>query len=264
MKKAILALFVILILAIAGGVFYVVTNLDNIVKVAIEKYGSQTTKTDVKVDNVLIKLTEGSAAINGLTVGNPEGFSLPNAFSLGQIATDINIEKTNKELVAIDLINIEAPQVFYEINAERQGSLNVLKNNISTGGSTSASASDSNESQNAPIKLEIARFNLKNAKLHARIAPLNDKTYDLKLPPLQLTNLKGTPQQISQKILNSLIDHAKKEIKKQGLDKELDALKTKAKEQLDSEKAKMQEKAESRLNAEEEKVKDKLKGLLGN
>lgn len=266
MKKAILGVFVLLIIAVAGGVYYVVTNLDSIVKTAIEKYGSETAQTAVKVDNVLIKLTEGSASINGLTIANPDGFSLPYAFSLGQIATDIDVEKTTKDLVALELINVSAPQVFYEINADRQGSLNVLKDNLGAS-SVDASASDdspSESTQSAPIKLHIARFLLDDAKLHAKIAPLKDKTYNLKLPTLELTDLNGTPEQVSNQILSQLINHAKVEIQKQGLDKELDALKAKAQERADAEKAKLQKEADTKLKAEEEKAKDKLKGLLGN
>ena len=255
MKKAILGIFVILIIAVAGGVYYVVTNLDTIVKTAIEEYGSETTQTTVKVDNVLIKLTQGSASINGLTIANPDGFSLPYAFSLGKIATDIDVDKTTRELIAIELINISAPQIFYEINADRQGSLNVLKDNL--GASSSAPSSSSNSpsesTQSAPIKLHIARFLLEDAKLHAKVAPLKDKTYNLILPTLELTDLNGTPQQISKQILSQVIDHAKKEIQKQGLDKELNELKSKAQEQ-----------ANARLKAEEDKARDKLKGLLGN
>lgn len=254
MKKAILGIVVILILAIAGGVYYVVTNLDTIVKTAIEKYGSETTQTAVKVDNVLIKLTQGSAAINGLTIANPEGFSLPYAFSLGQIAIDIDVEKTSKELVAIELINVSAPQVFYEINTDRTGSLNVLKGNLQ-GGSSAPPTTDkapSNGSQNTTIQLSIARFLLEDAKLHAKIAPLKDKTYNLKLPTLELTDLNGTPEQISEQIVSQVIEHAKKEIQKQGLDKELKALKSKA-----------QNEANTRLKAEQDKARDKLKGLLG-
>ena len=254
MKKAILGIVVILILAIAGGVYYVVTNLDTIVKTAIEKYGSETTQTAVKVDNVLIKLTQGSAAINGLTIANPEGFSLPYAFSLGQIAIDIDVEKTSKELVAIELINVSAPQVFYEINTDRKGSLNVLKGNLQGGSSAppTTGKAPSNGSQNTTIQLSIARFLLEDAKLHAKIAPLKDKTYNLKLPTLELTDLNGTPEQISEQIVSQVIEHAKKEIQKQGLDKELKALKSKA-----------QNEANTRLKAEQDKARDKLKGLLG-
>jgi hypothetical protein len=253
MKKAILGIIVILILAVAGVVYYVVTNLDTIVKTAIEKYGSETTQTAVKVDNVLIRLTQGSAAINGLTIANPAGFSLPYAFSLGQIATDIDVDKTSKELVAIELINITAPQVFYEINADRKGSLNVLKDNLQGGSSVPPSSGEapSDGSQSAEIQLSIARFLLEDAKLHAKIVPLKDKTYNLKLPTLELTNLKGTPEQISEQIISQVIEHAKKEIQKQGLDKELKALKSRA-----------QTEANTRLKAEEDKARDKLKGLL--
>ena len=253
MKKAILGIVVILILAVAGGVYYVVTNLDTIVKTAIEKYGSETTQTAVKVDNVLIRLTQGSAAINGLTIANPDGFSLPYAFSLGQIATDIDVDKTNKELVAIELINVSAPQVFYEISADRKGSLNVLKDNLQGASSAPLPSGETppNGSQSAAIQLSIARFLVEDAKLHAKIVPLKDKTYNLKLPTLELTNLKGTPEQISEQILSQVIEHAKKEIQKQGLDKELKTLKSRA-----------QTEAHTRLKAEEDKARDKLKGLL--
>ena len=255
MKKLFAGIFVILILAVAGGVYYVVANLDSIVKTNIEKYGSETTQTAVKVDNVLIRLTEGSAAINGLTIANPAGFSLPYAFSLGQIATDIDIDKTTKEVIAIELINISAPQVFYEINADRVGSLNVLKDNLGTGSSTPSSPSElpSDTTQSQQIQIQIGRLLLEDAKLHAKVAPLDNKTYNLPLPTLELTNLSGTPEQISRQILNQLIEHAKKEIQKQGLDKELNKLKSKARKEVDT-----------RLKEGEDKAMNKLKGLLDN
>ncbi|MGB5278360.1 MAG: hypothetical protein WBP02_14470, partial [Gammaproteobacteria bacterium] len=136
MKKTIFITIAVLIVVIVGAVFYVFSNLDAIVKAAIEQHGSDAVKTSVQVEGVAIKLTEGAAAIKGLTIANPEGFSMPQAFSLGEIAVDINLEKTDKELIAIDAINIAAPQVFYEINAARQGSLNVLKDNLGGGAGT--------------------------------------------------------------------------------------------------------------------------------
>ena len=255
MKKLFAGIFVILILAVAGGVYYVVANLDSIVKTNIEKYASETTQTTVKVDNVLIRLTEGSAAINGLTIANPAGFSLPYAFSLGQIATDIDIDKTTKEIIAIELINIAAPQIFYEINTDRVGNLNVLKDNLGTSSSTPSSSSKlpSDTTQSQQIQIQIDRFLLEDAKLHAKVAPLDNKTYNLLLPTLELTNLSGTPEQISRQILSQLIEHAKKEIQKQGLDKELNKLKSKARKEVDT-----------RLKEEEDKAINNLKGLLGN
>ena len=263
MKKIILAIFVILVIAFAGIFYYVFSNLDVIVKAAIEKYGSQAVQTSVKVDDVNIELTSGTGTIRGLTIANPKGFSLPYAFSLGEITTKINIDKTGQELIAIDLIRIGAPKVFYEINADRQGSLNILKDNLSKGvKDTSTAPAGKKADAKPPIKLAIARFELKDATLQAKVVPLKDKIYNLKLPPFKLLNLSGTPEQISKQVLDQLIDHAQKAIKKQGLDKELAELKARAKEKVDEKKAALKEKADSKLDAEKAKAQDKLKGLL--
>ncbi len=266
MKKTFFAIIVLLVIVIAGAVFYVFTNLDAIVKMAIEDYGSAAIKTPVRVEQVAIKLTEGAATINGLTVANPDGFSLPQAFSLGQIAVSINLEKTNKQLITIDAINIAAPSVYYEINADRKGSLNILKENLGMSAGAADGAAGGAESEaagGAPIKLNIARFELNEASLHAKVVPLKDKTYDLKLPALVLTNLAGTPEQISRQVFDRLIDHAKKEIQKQGLDQELAEIKARAQQRIDEERAKLEQKADDRIEEEKQKVEDKLKNLLG-
>lgn len=266
MKKTIWAIIIILMIAVAGAVFYVFNNLDAIVKAAIEEFGSEAVKTSVQVEGVEIRLTEGAAAISGLTVANPDGFSLPQAFILGEMAVGLNLEKTSKEMIAIDVINIVAPQVFYEINAQRQGSLNVLKDNLSMGGGAAdapAGGGTPAASETAPMKLDIARFEFRDASLHAKVVPLQNKTYDLKLPSLLLTGLSGTPEQISRQVLDRLIDHAKKEIRKQGLDEELAEIKAKAQQRIDEEKAKLEQKAEDRIEQEKQEAQDKLKNLLG-
>lgn len=267
MKKTIFVIIILLLIAIGGTVFYVLNNLDAIVEAAIERFGSDAVKTSVQVEEVEIKLTEGAATINGLSIANPDGFSLPLAFSLGEITVDINLDKTQQELIAIDAINIAAAKVFYEINAERNGSLNILKDNLGMGAGastdTSVDAKPSKDSAAAPIRLNISRFEFKDASLHAKVVPLKDKTYDLKLPALVLTDLNGTPEQISRQVLNKLIDHAKKEIQKQGLDKELAELKAKARQRIDEEKAKLEQQADDRIDQEKQKAQDKLKNLLG-
>ena len=265
MKKILIAV-IILLLAVAAALYYVFSNLDAIVKAAIEEFGSEAVKTSVQVDTVAIGLAEGSASVQGLTVANPKGFSLPHAFSLGEITVDINLEKTGRDLIAIDRINIAAPRVFYEINKDREGSLNVLKDNLgdrSVAGDKPGGDGAGTGSGGADIKLDIARFEFSDAGLHAKIAPLDDKTYDLKLPALVLTNLQGTPEQISRQILDRLIEHARTEIRKQGLDRELAEIKAKAQQRIDEEKAKLEQQADERIEAEKQKAADKLKDLLG-
>ncbi|MDH3311484.1 MAG: hypothetical protein OEM95_12535, partial [Gammaproteobacteria bacterium] len=74
MKKIILIFVLVLVAAIGAGLYYLFTNLDAIVKAAIEKAGSQTTQTAVRVDSVKIVLSEAAGTIKGLSIANPKGF----------------------------------------------------------------------------------------------------------------------------------------------------------------------------------------------
>ncbi|UCB55430.1 MAG: hypothetical protein JSW45_02565 [Thiotrichales bacterium] len=262
MKKVLLAIVLVLLIGVAAVLYYVFTNLDAIVKAAIEEFGSQAVRTSVQVDSVAIGLSEGSAAISGLTVANPDGFSLPHAFSLGEIAVDINLEKTTGDRVAIDAIRIAAPRVFYEINADRKGSLNVLKDNLGLGGASAGSGTGGSGSSagdtSAPVSLDIARFEFKDASLHAKVVPLKDRTYDLQLPSLVLTDLQGTPEQIARQVLDRLIRHAEQEIRKRGIDQELAEIKAKAQQRIDEEKAKLKQQADDRIESEKQQLENKL------
>ncbi|MEJ2362221.1 MAG: hypothetical protein P8Z75_12465 [Gammaproteobacteria bacterium] len=265
MKKTILIIVVLVIVAIGGGIYYVLTNLDGLVKQAIEKYGSETTQTAVRVQGVNVRLQQASAAISGLTVANPPGFNMPYAFSLGKIATRLDVKASDRHHIVIDDVQIKTPQVFYEVNADRQGNLNLLKDKLmGTSGKAGASkpAAGSQGSSSVP-NITIRKFEFADAALHATLVPINNKKYKLELPSFTLTNLHGTPQQITRQVMNQLIARAREEIRKKGIDAELDKARARLKQQADTEKAKLKQKMDSRVEQEKSKAEDKLKSLFG-
>jgi len=254
MKKVVLGAILVLLITIGGGIYYLLSNLDSIVKSAIETYGSQATQTSVRVANVKIVLQDGSGAIRGLTVGNPKGFGTPQAFSLGEIATQIDLKSLSEDVPVIEHITIRAPEVFFELNEKGQNNLDKLKSNLQSGAST-ASSSASGKSDGPEPKLIIRKLIFTGGNIHARVVPLN-KDYELKLPDIQINDLGGktgaTPTQIASQALKVLTDRALAEIKKKGIDQY---------------KAQLEGEVNKRLNAEKEKigseVGDKLKGVLG-
>lgn len=255
MKKIILAVVVLLVVVIGGALYYVFTNLDSIVEAAIEKYGSQTTQTAVQVDKVRIKLTDGAGMISGLSVANPKNFDAPNAFSLGAIDTQIDIKSLTKTKgpITIDEIIIRQPQVFYEMNRDRQGNLNELQKNIaaSTGGS---SGTNKPAAKSEEPKLIIRHFQLADATVEANVVPLNKK-YTLKLPTIDLRDLGGkngaTPSEISRQVLDILTQRSLAAVKQAGIDDKVQAVKAEAREQVDTKKREA-----------ENRAKDKLKNVL--
>src|SRR5580698_4933316 len=85
MLKKLLIAFVVLILIVGAGVYFLGSHLDSFVESAIEKYGTAATKTIVKLDGVSISVTSGEAGLSGLSVGSPSGFTADKSFYLGKI-----------------------------------------------------------------------------------------------------------------------------------------------------------------------------------
>lgn len=286
MKKILFGLVLIIFFAIAIGVYFVLTNLDSLVKEAIETHGSATTETSVRVDKVKIGLTDGTGTVSGLTIANPSGFAMPYAFSLGEIRTVIDLESLQEEPYIISEITVLAPQVFVEINENKKTNLNELKKNLMANMPSSAdektSSSDTiittDKSKAIEPRLIIRRINFTDGNIQARVAALNNKEYQLKLPSIIMNNLGGTrgitPSELASEIINQLTDRASEEVKKRVIDEELDKLKSealgkieaekeKAKAKVEEEKARLTETTDAKLDEQKDKAKDKLKGLFG-
>jgi hypothetical protein len=266
MKKIIFSLLAIIVVAIAVGIIYVFSNFDAIVKAAIEKYGSEATQTAVKVEKVRIKLTEGEGAIYGLTIANPGGFALPRAVSLGEISLGINLNSLKNEPYIINHITIRAPQVFVEVNEKNRTNLNELKKNLMSGSPT-GKAAQGKEKQSATDepRFILRHITFEQGSIAAKVTPLN-KNYDLKLPSIKMDNLGGskgaTPAELTREILQRLTDAATAEIKKKGIDAELDKLKADARKRIESEKSRLNEEADRKVEEQKQKLEDKLKNLL--
>jgi hypothetical protein len=266
MKKIILGIVLLLIIAAGGGIFYLLHNLDAIVKMAIEKYGSQAIQTPVRVDKVRIKLQEGSASISGLTVANPPGFSMPHAFALGDISVGIDINSLTGDAIVIREIAIAAPRVFFEINADKKANLDVLSKNLGGGKETPPVE----EPSGAEPRLIISKASLSGGELQARVVPLDNKEYQLKLPTITMNNLgapKGVPPaEIARQMLGQLLDRVKAEIRKQGIGAELrekldakkEALKTEADAKLEAAKQEATRKTETKKQEAADSLKKKL------
>ncbi|HCK20415.1 MAG TPA: hypothetical protein DHW36_18025, partial [Thalassospira sp.] len=121
MKKILIGLAVIIALVV-GALVYVYVNLDNIVKSTIEEAGTRVTLADVAVEGVSIEPTQNTAAINGLVVGNPDGFNTDYAFSLGNISVRLDGSTLTSDTIRIIEVVVDQPSVIYELG---NGSSNI-------------------------------------------------------------------------------------------------------------------------------------------
>ena len=256
MKKVFIGLAVIAII-LGALLWWLGANLDGIVKKVIEDVGTDVTQTSVDVSGVGIKLLDGKAAISGLSVANPPGFSNPNIFTLDKVSVEIDIKSVNSNPIIINEILVRQPQVFYEMNKDQTSNLDVLKKNVASYSASSSSSSSPSDADKeaAPgekgeeLKLIIKKLNFEGGHLSAVSALAPDKKIEADLPAFHMSNLGqstggATSDQLAKQIMDRLIKQAVDVAAKAGVDQLTDELQKKGKEALD------------------EKVGDTLKGLF--
>ena len=220
MKKIMIAVLGLLIVVIAGLTF-VWSNLDGIVKEAIQTYGSEATKTQVSVADVKLELESGYASISGLNVGNPTGFSDPNIFELGEISVKVDTSTINQNPIVIDEIIIKAPSVIYEINKSGVSNIDALKKNLGIKPSSSSSASGGDE-----LKMIIRKLVVESSKAQVKIAALGNAEQSVSLPRIQLTDVGKksggvTAAEVAQILSSKLLGNVKGSVAKIGVSKYL-------------------------------------------
>jgi hypothetical protein len=208
-KKIIIFIVLAFILTVAGAAVYVLTNLDFIVKSAIEKYGSQATKTAVRVSSVKIKLRIGEGAVFKLKVANPSGFFSPSIITLDDISVRIDVNSVTSTPIVIDNILISGPEVFYELKEDGTANVDILKKNLTTSGSPREEQPQKNL-KGREIKLHVRKLVFEKGKVHVRIAKLVDKPYTVELPRLEMTDIGkhggATPAEIARIMVTALAE----------------------------------------------------------
>lgn len=211
-KKALLLIAGTAAVAAAVLVFLLVSNLDNIVKGAIEKYGSKATGTAVGVSSVRLNIREGEGSISGLSIGNPGGFSASHAFDLEAISLAIDTSSVRKDPVVIEKVQVSGPVVVYEIDESGKSNIEKINENLGLTGGREQPAGTGKE--RGEKKIIIRDFLIENGRVEIRVAALSGEPMSATLPKIHLKNLGGkggeTPSEIATQVLAPLVDRALK------------------------------------------------------
>ncbi len=217
-KKIIIAIIVVLVLFIAGSVIYVLTNIDAIVKAAIEKYGSEATKTSVRVSSVKIKLADGEGTLRGLTIADPPGFSFPSIMTLGEVSLRIAVKSITGTPVVIDNVLISGPEVFFEMKEDAVSNVDVLRKNLASGPSPEEKPKKATKEKE--VRLRIRKLVFEKGKVHVRIAKVADRPNTLDLARIELTDIGGqkgaTPEEVGRIVATALAEETAKAVAQSG------------------------------------------------
>jgi hypothetical protein len=211
------------LIAVAGVVFvFVLSNLDSLIKEAVERVGSDSTQAKVTLNKVEISLKSGSGALTGLKVGNPKGFQTPSAFELGGIAVTLDTRTVGDDTVVIKEIVIDGPKVTYEM-ADAGSNIDAIKKNVDAYKQHYAGRGGQRRSGEGP-KLVIENLYIKRGEINVSAGFLKGKSLSTPLPDIHLKDIgkekKGaTPSEIATLVIDSMTSGVGKAVGALDLDK---------------------------------------------
>ena len=206
-KKILLGIGIGLVVVIAAVVIIVGFFLGDVVKAGMETVGPKVTQTTLTVSSVHVGILTGSAGVNNLVLGNPDGYKSPSAISVGKTAVSVAPFSVLSDKIIIKSIEVRSPEITFEGNPFGANNLKKIMDNVNAFTGSAAAA----PTTNAPVqpgakkpakKLEVDDFLISGAKVH-----FNGTT--LPLPDIHLTDLgKGddgiTASDLTKKVLGEI------------------------------------------------------------
>ncbi len=218
MKKAI-SILLVLLLVVGVGVWYFVSfRMDSMIASNIETRASASLGTQVTVGTVKTDIKGGSLTISNITIANPPGFKNKNAFSLNDIEAAIDYSNYDIKRVVIDKPEIVIEELGGETNFSRM--LAGIEKQDSEPEPDPAA-----DGKEEPI-IVIHHFRMNDSRASFESESL-DKYSNLEIDAIELSNLKGTPSELSEIIFKKIINEITREAA-------IELLKAKAADKIDS------------------------------
>ncbi len=215
-KKILLIVVIALVVLVVVAVLAVGLFLDKAVKAGVETVGPTLTKTDVKLAGVSLSLLSGGGKINGLVIGNPEGFKTPSAITVGSASLAIQPSTILADKVVIKSINVQAPEVTFETDLRANNLSKILANlQEATGGKDTNAPPQTPAEKKASKKLQVNEFIVSGGKVNVSLTVLGGKSATIALPDIRMADLGTGPDgitaaELSKRVLTEIINAATK------------------------------------------------------
>ncbi|MEO5961346.1 MAG: hypothetical protein ABIZ49_13705 [Opitutaceae bacterium] len=220
MKKFILFGGLALLVLAAAGYVTMRFFLGSIVKTGVNRLGPHMTQTTVELQGAKISPLSGVGTLDGLTVGNPKGWSAANAVRLAKIHIDVEPSSLFRDIIIVNEIVIDQPEITYETKFVSSNIGDILKNiEQATGGGKPTDPAAKGEK---PLKMIVKKFSLRNGKVTLGVV---GTAVAMPLPLIELTDLgvaeggitpAGVLGAVMRDVLSSIIGATKDALLKVG------------------------------------------------
>jgi uncharacterized protein involved in outer membrane biogenesis len=178
----------VLLVLIVAGVVVMYMSLNSIIRSAVETYGPEVTKTEVKLGGVNVSPFTGSARLSNLLIGNPKGYKAPSAFKLGALRMSVDVGSLRSDKVVIRDLVISAPEITYE-PGPGGNNLKVIQQNAQAFTGGSGKKAEGAQAKGGETKVVIDRLRVEKPKLHVSAPQLQSEALTLELPDIEMRDI---------------------------------------------------------------------------
>ena len=180
----------LVIIVVVLGVF-VQFWLDNAIQWSVNKFGPKVLGVDTSVQRVYLSPAQGRVTLEGLHVGNPEGFNTDGIFDLSKVDVDLSMRSLFSDPIVVSHVVVDGMEVTYE-----QG---LLRSNVGTliDNLSGEKKPDDKEEPEEPEekaegegrKLIIEKFSLANSKVRVAMTGMMGLGVPIPLPSMELEGI---------------------------------------------------------------------------
>lgn len=193
-----------LLVVVAGIGFLLLGNVGGVAKRVIERAGTETMGTAVRVGSVSLDLADGSAVLTDFRVANPPGFSNQPLMRFDELRVALDVRSLNQEVVRVRRITSTNPVVHYELSDGR-ANLDVVLEHL-------ARQQPAEPVPDEDVLLlgidEIFIEGIGGSLLSDQLP----RQVNVTLGDVRLRDMQGTPEQIALQIARPLFDQVSSQI----------------------------------------------------
>ena len=208
--RIVIGVIVLGIIAIAAIFFF----LNSIVKTGVETVGPKLTKVNITLGSAKLSPFSGSGELSDLVIGNPEGFKTPTAIKIGDVKLSVNVHSLLTDVIEVDEINIQAPEITYELGLGGSN-LGKILDNLSSQAANEPKQPGKPEKAAGKKNIYIKNVIVNGGKINVSTIGLGGNSVPVLLPTLHLQNIgtqdKGvTMAEASKQILEAVLTNVTK------------------------------------------------------
>jgi hypothetical protein len=190
MKKKILIAAGVLIGALLIMMAASVVVVGPMIRSAVNKHGPKMMGTGVKAQDVDVSLFSDGATLTDFVLGNPPGFTVPQAATAKEIRVRIDKKSLLTDRVVIDAIEVISPHLYYEIQGKTDNFRALLSSMRKAAKAAEPPPGQKPARWKKPKKhMLIREVIIRDGLVDLAAASLQGKPITVPLPDMRLTNI---------------------------------------------------------------------------